>query len=316
MASKGSKSRDHHWWPVGLQSYWSDPEGYLSWIEPNGKIDKKKSANRKIGFKAHGHTLFRGEPWWESNFEDEFDIDNEVHKLVSIVRDLSPGGVRRSKFSSAIQSLRQQDRDLSKFVKVHHIEERSSRELLLFLMSLVIRSPSYRWTYENFPARFGLPINENIGKANMRQSYLLAKKLCQQGVMTNRAFVVLHSDHERFISGDGYLDLMTGSLQASRIDGRIVVPLTPNICIYVCTPMAMRTDRNCYAVRVPPWVVKQINQITQVYSRDRLFYLGKPPALTAEFEKRQFLQYTSPSIDILEALDAIAQPKSEWMMLP
>ena len=142
MASKGSKSRDHHWWPVGLQSYWSDPEGYLSWIEPNGKIDKKKSANRKIGFKAHGHTLFRGEPWWESNFEDEFDIDNEVHKLVSIVRDLSPGGVRRSKFSSAIQSLRQQDRDLSKFVKVHHIEERSSRELLLFLMSLVIRSPS------------------------------------------------------------------------------------------------------------------------------------------------------------------------------
>ena len=175
---------------------------------------------------------------------------------------------------------------------------------------------SYRWTYENFPARFGLPINENIGKANMRQSYLLAKKLCQQGVMTNRAFVVLHSDHERFISGDGYLDLMTGSLQASRIDGRIVVPLTPNICIYVCTPMAMRTDRNCYAVRVPPWVVKQINQITQVYSRDRLFYLGKPPALTAEFEKRQFLQYTSPSIDILEALDAIAQPKSEWMMLP
>lgn len=146
----------------------------------------------------------------------------------------------------------------------------------------------------------------------MRQSYLLAKKLCQKGVMTNRFFVILHSDHSRFICGDGYLDWLSGSLQANRVDGRALIPLTPHLCVYICTPTAMRTDRNCAAIRVAPWMVEQVNDITQVYSRDRLFFLGRKPRLTVNFLKRQFLEHSDYRVDLLDQLDGIAQPAPRW----
>lgn len=312
--AKGSRSRDHHWWPVGLQKYWSDDNGDVSWIDPDGVTDKKKSANRKIGYKAHGHTLFRGDVWGETNFEEEFDIDNEVHKIIGALQSLRPLGQPPSRIRSFFMSIRKKDRMLADTCAVHHIEDQASRDLLLLLYSLIIRSPSNRWKHENFPTRFGLPINENVGKANMRQNYLLAKKLCQQGVMTNRFFVILHSDHKQFICGDGYLDWLSGGLQANRISGRALIPLTPNICIYICTPIAMRTNRNSAALRAAPWMVDRINEITQVYSRDRLFFRGRKPRLTADFLKRQFLEYRNYRADLLDQLDEIAQPKSRWTL--
>lgn len=29
--ARESKSREHHWWPVGLQKYWMDKNGDVSW---------------------------------------------------------------------------------------------------------------------------------------------------------------------------------------------------------------------------------------------------------------------------------------------
>ncbi|MEG3092931.1 hypothetical protein [Sphingomonas sp. PB1R3] len=314
--AKANRSRDHHWWPVALQSYWCDDTGNLSWITPDGVVDKKKSANRKIGFKAHGHTLFRGHPWGQTNFESEFDVDNEIHRVVELLSNLRPSGEPRSRLETWLRSWLKKDRDLSESVAVHHIPDKSVRTILLLVFSLLIRAPSNRWKYENFPAQFGLPVDENVGKANMRQSYMIAKKLCLEGVTTNRAFVILHSDHKQFICGDGYLDLMTGSLQANRVNGRALLPLTPNACLYVCTPMSMRTDRNCYSLRAPPWLVDRMNEVTQVYSRDRLFFLGKKPRILPDFQAKKFLQYTDLDIDLIRHLDEIAQPKSRWSLVP
>jgi hypothetical protein len=94
----GSRSKNHHWWPVGLQSYWADKNGDVSWIEPDGIVDKKKSENRRIGFKRHGHTLFRGGAWGGSNFEGEFDIDSKVHQIVEHLSALKPLGQTMSEF--------------------------------------------------------------------------------------------------------------------------------------------------------------------------------------------------------------------------
>lgn len=308
MAGK-SRSKNHHWWPVALQSYWSDDNGDVSWIDPAGKVEKKKSVNRKIGFKIHGHTLFRGDIWGESNFEDEFDIDNEAHCVIDKLRDLKPLGKPLSALESWWKSVRKSDRVIDETCLKHHIDDKASRNLLLLLYSLLIRSPSYRSKYEKFPSQFGLPVSENVGKANMRQAYLLAKKLCQKGVMTNRFFVILHSDHSRFVCGDGYLDWLSGSLQANRVNGRALIPLTPHICVYICTPTAMRTNRNCAAIRAAPWIVERVNEITQVYSRDRLFFLGPKPRLTGDFRRQQFLEHSNYRVDLLDQLDDIAQPE-------
>lgn len=303
----GSRSKNHHWWPLGLQTYWADDAGDVFWIEPDGKIYNKKTHNKKIGYNKHGHTIFRGDAW-ESNFEDEFGIDNEVHRVISNLKEFLPLGRAPSNIQNFILSFRKKDRDLSETCAIHSLGDREGRNLLLLIYSLLIRSPSNRWRYENFPAQFGLPASENVGKANMRQSYLLAKKLCQQGIMTNRFFTVLHADHRHFICGDGYFDRLSDSLQMNRVSGRALIPLTPNLCVYVCTPTYMRTGRNFAALRAPPWMVDRVNEITQVHSRDKLFFHGQKPRLTRDFLARQFLTYTDYSIDLLDDFDEIAQP--------
>ncbi|WP_210168344.1 hypothetical protein [Devosia sp. Root685] len=304
-----SRSKNHHWWPVGLQSYWSDRNGDVSWIDPDGSVGKKKSANRQIGYKIHGHTMLRGGVW-ETNFESDFDIDDQVHDIIAYLRQLSPLGHTLSEFMALLRLGLKKDRKLADLCKIHHISDQRSRDLLLLLYSLLIRSPSNRFKNASFPSHFGLPMSDDVGKANMRQSYLLAKGACQSGVLTNRFFVVLHSDWKNFICGDGYLDWLSGSLPSVR--GRALIPLTPNLCIYVCTPRVMRKDRNCASLRAAPWMVDQINEIVQIYSKDKLFFRGRRPQLTNEFTKRQFLEHSDYSVDLLDMFDEIAEPKSKW----
>lgn len=109
--SASNQSKNHHWWPVGLQSYWTDRTGNVSWIEPSGKISKKKADNRKIGFKIHGHTISRGSGL-ESNFESEFDIDDEVHRIIGALNELKPFGRKPSEFFALMKLVFKKDRAL------------------------------------------------------------------------------------------------------------------------------------------------------------------------------------------------------------
>ncbi|RYF05208.1 MAG: hypothetical protein EOO77_28640 [Oxalobacteraceae bacterium] len=304
--------RDHHWWPVALQDYWADKNGEVSWIEPDEKVGKKKHRNRKIGYKIHGHTLSRGGGWPSTNFESEFDIDARVHDIVTYLVKPKPLGQSLREVVALLKCAFNKERKLLDLSKVYHIEERIGRDLLLLIYSLLIRSPSSRFKYESFPERFGLPVIEDVGKANMLQNYRMAKKLCENGVLTNRFFVLLHSDFKHFICGDGYLDWLSGELQAGRVGGRALIPLTPNLCVYICTPIAMRSDRNCASLRAPAWMVDRVNEIVQIYSRDKLFFLGRKPQLTDEFRMRQFLQHSSYSVDLFQMFDELAAPRSPW----
>lgn len=247
---------------------------------------------------------------WETNFENDFGIDNQVHDIVAYLRQLRPLGHTLQELMALLRLGFKRDRTLADFCKIHQIDDQHSRDLLLLIYSLLIRSPSSRFKNASFPSRFGLPASDDVGKANMRQSYLLAKKACQNGAMTNRFFVVLHSDRKRFICGDGYLDWLSSSLPVVR--GRALIPLTPNLCIYVCTPMVMRKGRNCASLRAAPWMVDRINEVVQIYSKERLFFLGRKPQLLSEFVKRQFLEHADYSVNLLEMFDEIAEPKSRW----
>ncbi|NDU99933.1 hypothetical protein [Pseudoroseicyclus tamaricis] len=309
MAS-GRSSRNHHWWPVGLQSYWTDRFGYVSWIGPGGCIEKKRSVNRKIGFKIHGHTIFRGTDW-ESNFEYEFDIDNEVHKIISALQGMTPLGRTPKEFFALIKMLGKKDRSLHDMCKFYHLEEQLHRGLLLFLYSLLIRSPGSRSRYEGYPEMIGLPPDEEVGKGNMVQNYRIAKKLCMSGLISNQYFVLMHSPLKKFIFGDGSLDWLTGNLVANRINGRALLPLTPHLCVYFCTPMAMRSTPNCASISVPPWMVEWVNGITQIYSKEKLFFLGKPPQISDAFRRNQFLEHAEQKDALIDMLDeAIGNKRS------
>lgn len=297
-------SKNHHWWPVGLQQYWADRHENLSWIEPDGTIQKKKPLNRKIGYKRYGHTLFKGTSW-ESNFESEFDVDNEVHEIVSYLRKLRPFGRTPSEFFSLIKLLGKKDRTLRDMCKFYQLDEKMHRNLLLLIYSLLIRSPAHRSRHETFPQAFGLPSCENIGKGNIANSYRIAKRLCQKGLLSNQYFVILHSPFVKFTYGDGSLDWLTSSLVGNRIRGRALLPLTPDMCVYFCTPMSMRTTPNCASLSVAPWIVDWVNQATQIYSKDKIFYLGKPPRLTNAFRQQRFLEHKEKTDIIINMLDKI-----------
>jgi hypothetical protein len=302
--SGGKKSKNHHWWPVALQNYWVNNSGDVSWIEPSLEISSKQAANRKIGFKRHGHTIFRGGVW-ESNFEGEFDIDNEVHATIAALNGLKPFGRTPSEFIALMKLIFKKDRSLRDICKFYHLEEEIHRNILLLLLSLLIRSPANRNRYESYPKTFGLPPDEEVGKANMLQSYRIAKELCRNGLLSNQYFVLLHAPWKKFIFGDGNLDWLTSGLLGNRIDGRTLVPLTPHLCVYFCTPMAMRSSPNCASLIAAAWMVDWVNEITQIYSKNKLFFLGKAPKLSDAFRQDQFLEHSEKSDALIEMLDEI-----------
>ena len=299
-------SREHHWWPVALQTYWADRNGNVSWIGPDGRIEKKKAKNRKIAYKSHGHTLFKGGSW-ETNFEREFaSADDQIHRTIEAIKKLKPLGSTPNEFFGLMKLFFKRDRHLKDMSKFYALDKDVHRSLLLLLFSILIRSPGNRSRYESYSTLIGFPPNEEVGKANLRQTYLAAKRLIETSYLSHHYFILIYSPWKKFIFGDGSLDWLTGSLMANRIDGKALLPLTPNICLYFCTPRSMRRGVNCASFSAAPWIVDWINDTTQIYSRDKLFFLGKPPQIGDVFRQRQFLEHGQKSDHLVDLLDEIA----------
>lgn len=282
---RGKDSKEHHWWPVGLQSYWADENGDVSCIMPNGLIEKKRFRNRKIGQTLRGHLLLRGSAW-KTNFEGEFTIDNKVHDIAGALAQLAPDGILPAEMTQG------------------HLDDNLDRELLLFVMSLMIRIPSSRHRFELYPTMVDLPPNEDVGKANMNHHYRMARRICETGTLSNRHYTFLHSTEGLFIYGDGCLDWLSTGLLANRISGRALLALTPHISLYINTPSAMRSNRDYASIRATPEMVERANLITQIYSKQRLFFLGKAPKITNQFRAAEFLQHASYSDELFDDLDA------------
>jgi hypothetical protein len=230
-----------------------------------------------------------------------------VPKVINALLELKPFGRTPLEFLRLVGLLFKRDRSLRDMCRFYHLDEKVHRGLLLLIFSLLIRSPSNRSRYEGYPAQFGLPRSEDVGKANMNQNYRMAKKLCETGYVSNQYFVLIHSPLKKFIFGDGNLDWLTSSLIANRIDGRALMPLTPHLCVYFCTPRAMLSTPNCASFSAAPWMVDWINDIVQIYSRDKIFFQGKPPLLSNAFQQQQFLKHKQNTDLLIDMLDKIGR---------
>ena len=119
-------------------------------------------------------------------------------------------------------------------------------------------------------------------------------------------FVLLHSPSDHFLFGDGSLDWLTDGLMTLRINGKMIMPLTPQLCVYFCTPQSMRSYLNCISMVATPWIVDRVNEVTQIYSRDRLFFLGKVPILTDAFRQQKFLRHGYRQDSLIDYLEHTA----------
>ena len=53
-------------------------------------------------------------------------------------------------------------------------------------------------------------------------------------------------------------------------------------------------------------MVDWVNQITQTYSKDQLFFLGKPPKLIDAFHQQKFLEHKEKTDALIGMLDGVA----------
>ena len=306
-----NQSVEHHWWPVGLQRYWEDENGYVTWLDPKGELHQKKRKKRKVGYLKHGHTFLRGTAF-ESNFEDEFSsADNSVHRVVKQliafpVQEEVPSSVAahrtfgRSKWSEEIRA----------GGAVSHITEDLLRDTTLLILSLLIRSPGSRALLEGYARLAGQPPNEDVGKLNMSSRFKLAKKACEWKVAPSFCFALIRSEQQRFIVGDGYYDQLSASAMGGSLRGTALVPLTPSLCVYMFSPWSYTSDENCIAFEAEADLIDAINRISQIYSGGVLYFAGGAPEITDDFRRGEFLEIAQTSIPFLEAIEGtLASPR-------
>lgn len=267
------KGEKHHWWPKGLSKYWGNEQGLVYRKDYSGKIIRSKP--KAFGQISDGHNiLFDEESPWESTFEDFFDNpDRSMPKIIdwleSLSENLSP--------SSATQILEDQ--------------ECPNLDLLREgIISLIIRSPRYRSAQssfvESFRGELGKSENKTLIAANIHQKY---RTLADSSIGIGK-FSILYSHDFEFIFGDGFYSNVNAATE--RLHGlRVVVPMTPQIAVIWCSPMAYRSKPKIVGVHATPETVEEINKSVQVYSKEYLFYRSQEPDLIKDFKVGQHRVY-------------------------
>lgn len=299
-------SREHHWWPVGLQRHWTDASGNVSFIDPQGRVGRKKAVNRKVAKKAHGHTVLLNGPW-TTNFEPDFErADDSINAVLSsLAQYKAKGGTSFWEFLAFMSLLFKRDRKFRDICQYYEMDSRLTSSLALLICSLLIRLPARRHVYEQVSQWVGLPPDPNIGKMNMRQFFHTASRAIENGASASMFFVLIRSPWREFVYGDGVLDWMSDSLSSMHIHGRALLPLTPNLCVYVCTPMVRHGKYNCASFYAGSWIVDAVNEFTQIYSRDLLFFRSMKPKLTDHFKRGQFLTHEVKKDSFFDMLDDV-----------
>lgn len=291
-------TRADHWWPKGVQRLWAADDGYISRIKASGDIDRKRppKGNKKgFGYKRGGHRIAYGVSPWNHSFEPDFDqVDDRGAR---ILRDI-------------IEKKLSNRKGLLKLISNPCVQE----DLVRFSFSLLIRSPSFRDRYAHAGAAFGLDYDEETGKANIQHFWRSAKEI--EFEKCNRCnLTLLCTRRLEFYFGDGLYDTVfsnslswypRGDEWIADLRGNAFVPLLPNLCAFLnfersgtgCKPRVISINRN---------TLEQINLLTQVYSKDQLFFRNQEPTLSKEFLMAQHMKVKSEYEPFISQLRAKLQ---------
>jgi hypothetical protein len=287
-----AKSSRHHWWPVGLQSYWATL-GIVKWITHTGETDSKKYENENIAKKLRGHTIVIDPTYWRENFEDSFGrADDSIHRVAkSCIRLFSLTMFGKLVWRAAKTRIKRKT-GIEDFAEHFKIDPILRRDLINLCLSLLIRSPRNRFQLERVGASFGLPANEEVGKMNMKIQVDGLARHYNDSFRGNVFPLIIYSQVAEFVFGDGLLDGISSSIGQGILRGHALVPLTPHICIFLATPHSIRHDRDARILYAQSWLVDEINSITQVYSKSQLFYASKKPKLSEFFSRNEHMSYS------------------------
>lgn len=284
-----------HWWPKGLQRLWADSDGYVSCINPSNEVDKRKAPRgSKKGFaqKRGGHRLVFGLSPWNHTFESEFEeIDNAGPPILRCMA----------------KQLLGEDKGLIS----PSVAASTTDTLVKLCFSLLIRSPAFRYRYSHAGKSFRIGYNEETGKTNILHFWSSARSIdltkCNSGKI-----LLLYSDNSEYCFGDGLYDTIfmrsvgwrpQGLHWMADLIGDAFVPLLPNLCAYLYFVRG-GCGSNTHLLQVRSDVVAEVNALTQVYSKEQLFFRVRAPALTEEFKRREHIMESRGQMPLIAALRA------------
>jgi|GEM_PF-2556254 len=282
-----------HWWPKGLQRLWVNQEGYVSRIKPSGEVDKKSLSNKRSAGFAHkigGHKMTFGTSPWNHTFEPDFDeVDNNGPPILKRIAEKLHG----------------EDRELFSLLSEPDITE----ALVRLCFSLLIRSPAFRYRYSHADESFGLGYDEETGKTNISHFWRHAKDIdltqCNSGKL-----LLLQSKKGEFYFGDGLYDTIftrplgwrsQGSQHVADLTGEALVPLLPNLCAYLYFERD-GLGATTHLTQVRAGSVAAVNDLTQIYSKEQLFFRTLPPALTEEYRRNEYRAVLQKPVTLITAL--------------
>lgn len=62
-------------------------------------------------------------------------------------------------------------------------------------------------------------------------------------------------------------------------------------------------------------MIDRLNFIVQMYSKNRVFFLGRKPEETKEFRANEFYEHADHTDPLLEELDAISGTKNKFVLI-
>lgn len=288
IGGKPLKSELHHWWPRALSRLWEDSDGMVTRLSCDGT--KRRAPAKQFGGLTNAHHMKIGGPW-STTIEPLFgDADTILPKLAQKLELLS---FIENKGPSAFER---------RFTP--HGMLADDRMLLgEGLASLLVRCPAHRnmlhLTTERFWGRTGDQVHkhdDSLIAGNIHQHY-------QQVVASLKSggrIVLLRSGQQEFAMGEGYLSTLVGL--TIQLQYHCLLPLTPTLAVLAFAPGRYRANPPVYAIGLAPEEVDYINDVTQIYSRDCIYYRSKPPRVIEAFKVHQFQELPFHRFPWLEAL--------------
>lgn len=290
----------HHWWPKSLSKFWANKDELVNRIDSNGKNITSKP--KEFGQISNGHNIiFDDKESTLFTVEHIFDTaDRNMPTIVYWLENLnSIYGDNNSDFEDTIKN-----------EKIDEILD-ILRECII---SLVIRSPRYRSLKQSISKHFRgkLDKRENMGLVsfNINQSYLTlvnSSKGCGKIVV-----LVSNSNEYEFIYGDGTYSNI-GAWTDDLYMLKLVIPMTPSIAIVWSSPTAYRTEPKIAYKKADKYIVELVNNSTQAYSKDYIFYRTKKPDLTSEFTVGKHGKYEPKEDSMAKFIDALISDENSFL---
>lgn len=99
--------------------------------------------------------------------------------------------------------------------------------------------------------------------------------------------VLLRSGEHEFIMGEGYLNTLAG--YTVELQHRCLVPLTPTLAVLAfASSRYWAADSPICTIGLTAAELNIINEVTQIYSRDYVFFRNEAPKLIDAFTAREF----------------------------